>query len=169
MKHSLSTILAAAAATMFLATAAGAADPKYTPETMKAVDECKLLKRDKKEMPASIEGVKIVTPEDVKKMLDAKQKIVILDNRPVEEYEKERIPGSIRLNSDDLLENSKLAADAGLKVDDVIVVYCNGELCWRSPAVASMLKCLGYKNLNWLRSGLPGWIKKGYETAEGKS
>lgn len=168
MKHNLPTILAVAAATMFLATTAGAADPKYTPETMKAVDECKLLKRDKKEMPASIEGVKNVTPEDVKKLIDTKQKLVILDNRPAEEFEKEHIPGAIRLNSDDLLENSQLAAAAGLKTDDVIVVYCNGEMCWRSPAVASMLKCLGYKNINWLRSGLPGWIKKGYETAEGK-
>lgn len=167
MKRSLVMMLAACAA-LYFAGSAYAADPKYTPDTLKAVDECKLLKRDKKEMPAAIDGVKNVTPEDVKKMLDAKQAVVIVDNRPAEEYEKEHIPGAIRLNSDDLLENSKLAADAGLKTDDVIVVYCNGELCWRSPAVASMLKCLGYKNINWLRSGLPGWIKKGYETAEGK-
>jgi ferredoxin-nitrite reductase len=119
-------------------------------------------------MPASMPGVKNVTPEEVKKMIDEKKKIVLLDNRPADEFEKEHIPGAIRLNSDDLLENSKLAADAGLKADDFIVDYCNGEMCWRSPAVSVMLTNLGYKNVNWMRSGLPGWIKKGYDTAEGK-
>ncbi len=93
---------------------------------------------------------------------------MILDNRPAEEFEKEHVPGAVRLNSDDLLEKSALAEAAGLKKDDVIINYCNGEKCWRSPAVSVMLQDLGYKNINWLRGGLPVWIKKGYPTAEGK-
>ncbi|HWR97616.1 MAG TPA: rhodanese-like domain-containing protein [Candidatus Methanoperedens sp.] len=167
MKRSLVMILAACAA-LFFAGSAYAADARYSADTIKKVDEFKLLKRDKKEMPAALDGVKNVTPEDVKKLFDEKKTFVVLDNRPAEEYEKEHIPGAIRINSDDLLENSKLAAEAGLKADDVIVCYCNGEMCWRSPAIAVMLQNLGYKNINWLRSGLPGWVKKGYETAEGK-
>lgn len=167
MKRTLTVIFAACAALVFTGSAS-AADAKYTADTIKKVDEFKLLKRDKKEMPASLAGVKNVTPEEVKAMLDAKKKIVILDNRPAEEYEKEHVPGAVRLNSDDLLENAALAAGAGLKTDDTIVCYCNGEMCWRSPAVSVMLQNLGYKNVDWLRSGLPGWIKKGYETAEGK-
>lgn len=167
MKRSPVMILAASAA-LFLAGSAFATDAKYSADTIKKVDEIKLLKRDKKEMPATLDGIKNVSAEDVKKMLDEKKKIVILDNRPAEEFEKEHVPGAIRLNSDDLLENSKLAAAAGLKTDDLIVCYCNGEMCWRSPAVSVLLQDLGYKNINWLRSGLPGWIKKGYETAEGK-
>lgn len=167
MKRSLVMILAASAALFFVGSAY-AVDAKYSTDTTKKVDEFKLLKRDKKEMPATLDGVKNVAAEDVKKMLDEKKTIVILDNRPAEEYEKEHLPGAVRLNSDDLLENSALAAGAGLKTDDTIVCYCNGELCWRSPAVAVMLQNLGYRNINWLRSGLPGWIKKGYETVEGK-
>jgi rhodanese-related sulfurtransferase len=145
-----------------------AVDPKYSPGAAKQVDECKILKRDKKDMPASLKGVKNMTADELKSMIDQKKKIVILDNRPADEFEKERIPGSVRLNSDDLLDNCKLAESLGLKKDDVIVNYCNGEKCWRSPAVAVMLQDLGYKNLMWLRGGLPEWIKKGYPTAEGK-
>ena len=167
MNRSLVMILAAGAA-LFCAGPASAVDAKYSADTIKKVDEFKLLKRDKKEMPATLAGVKNVTPEEVKAMLDAKKRIVLLDNRPADEYEKEHMPGAIRLNSDDLLENSALAAGAGLKPDDIIVCYCNGELCWRSPAVSVLLLNLGYKDVDWLRSGLPGWIKKGYDTAEGK-
>ncbi len=109
-----------------------------------------------------------ITAEELKSWVDQKKKIVILDNRPADEFEKEHIPGAIRLNSDDLLEDSKKAEQAGLKKDDVIVNYCNGVKCWRSPAVSAMLHDLGYKNIYWLRDGLPEWIKKGYPTAEGK-
>jgi rhodanese-related sulfurtransferase len=159
--------IAAVLAALFFAGAALAADAKYSAATIKKVDEFKDLKKNGKEMPAALDGVKIVTAEEVKKLLDEK-KAVVLDNRPAEEFEKEHIPGAKRLNSDDLLDNAKLAADAGLKAEDVIVCYCNGEKCWRSPAVSVMLQNLGHKNLNWLRVGLPGWVKKGYATAEGK-
>lgn len=167
MKRILVMIVAACAA-LFFAGTTHAADAKYSADTIAKVNEFKDLKKNGKEMPAALDGVKNITPEELKGWVDAKKMIVILDNRPVEEFEKEHIPGAIRLNSDDLLEKAQLAADAGLKADDVIACYCNGEKCWRSPAVAVMLKNLGHKEIYWLRSGLPGWVKKGYETAEGK-
>ena len=168
MKKIAVVCIACVTAVLVLAGPSLAVDAKYSAGAAKQVDEFKILKRDKKEMPASLKGITNITADALKAMVDQKKKIVILDNRPADEFEKERIPGSVRLNSDDLLDNSKLAESAGLKKDDVIVNYCNGEKCWRSPAVAVMLQDLGYKNLNWLRGGLPEWIKKGYPTAEGK-
>jgi len=168
MKKIAVVCIAFVTAVLVLAGPSLAVDAKYSAGAVKQVDEFKILKRDKKEMPVSLAGVKNITADELKAMIDQKKKIVILDNRPADEFEKERIPGSVRLNSDDLLENSKLAEQAGLKKDDVIVNYCNGEKCWRSPAVSVMLQDLGYKNINWLRNGLPEWIKKGYPTAEGK-
>ena len=168
MKRIAVVCIAFVTAVLVLAGPSFAVDAKYSAGAAKQVDEIKILKRDKKEMPASLKGIKNITADELKAMIDQKKKIVILDNRPADEFEKEHIPGSVRLNSDDLLENSKLAASAGLQKDDVIVNYCNGEKCWRSPAVSVMLQDLGYTNINWLRYGLPEWIKKGYPTAEGK-
>ncbi len=168
MKKIAVVCIAFVTAVLVLAGPSFAVDKKYSAGAAKQVDEFKILKRDKKEMPSSLKGVKNITADELKAMVDQKKKIVILDNRPADEFEKEHVPGSVRLNSDDLLENSMLAEAAGLKKDDVIINYCNGEKCWRSPAVAVMLQDLGYKNLNWLRGGLPDWIKKGYPTAEGK-
>ncbi len=168
MKKIIVIAVAVMTAALLLAAPAFAVDAKYSAKAAKQVDEFKLLKRDKKEMPASLAGIKVVTADELKVMIDKKAKIVVLDNRPADEFEKEHIPGAVRLNSDDLLENSALAESAGLKKDDVIIGYCNGEKCWRSPAVSVMLQDLGYKNLSWLRGGLPSWIKKGYPTAEGK-
>ncbi len=168
MKRIAVIVIAMLTAVLVLTGPVFAVDAKYSAGAAKQVDEFKLLKRDKKDMPATLAGVKNITADELKKSIDQKKKIVILDNRPADEFEKEHVPGAIRLNSDDLLENSGLAEKTGLKKDDVIVNYCNGAKCWRSPAVSVMLKDLGYKNINWLRDGLPDWIKKGYPTAEGK-
>ncbi|MBI4683679.1 MAG: hypothetical protein HY755_00585 [Nitrospirae bacterium] len=168
MKSMLRTGFSVALAIMFLMSVGYAVDSKYSADTIKKVDEFKILKRDKKDMPESLPGVKNIKAEELKSWIDQKKKIVILDNRPADEFEKEHIPGAVRLNSDDLLDDSKKAEQAGLKKDDIIAAYCNGAKCWRSPAVSVMLQNLGYKNINWLRDGLPEWVKKGYPTAEGK-
>ncbi len=168
MKKIIVTGVAIIIAVMFFISTGYAADSKYSADAVKKVDEFKLLKRDKKDMPESLDGVKNITADELKSWLDQGKKFVLLDNRPAEEYEKEHIPGAVRLNSDDLLEDSNKAAQAGLKKDDVIANYCNGIQCWRSPAVSVMLHSMGYKNVNWLRGGLPDWAKKGYDTADGK-
>jgi rhodanese-related sulfurtransferase len=142
---------------------------KYSDATMKMIDELKILSRDKKDMPLTMAGVKMIKGEEIKKMLDEGTKFVLLDNRVPADYEKEHIPGALRLSPDDLLEKGPKAAEAiGLKKDDVIVNYCNGIKCWRSPGAIVILQELGYKNLSWYREGIPDWIKKGFDTVEGK-
>ncbi|MBI5195317.1 MAG: hypothetical protein HZA10_03230 [Nitrospirae bacterium] len=168
MKSVVKKCVVIALSVMFLASAGYAADAKYSADTIQKVDEYKILKRDKKDMPESLAGITNIKAEDLKSWLDQGKKFILLDNRPADEYEKEHIPGAIRLNSDDILEDSKLAAQLGLKKDDVIANYCNGVKCWRSPATSVMLHSLGYKNINWYRDGLPDWAKKGYATTEGK-
>lgn len=48
-----------------------------------------------KEAKAKIKEVSI---QDVKKMIDTKEKVIILDVRDKEEYEKEHIPGAINMS-----------------------------------------------------------------------
>ncbi len=42
--------------------------------------------------------IKEVSIQDVKKMIDAKEKVIILDVRDSEEYEGEHIPGAINMS-----------------------------------------------------------------------
>ncbi|HLC16604.1 MAG TPA: rhodanese-like domain-containing protein [Thermodesulfovibrionia bacterium] len=154
-------------AVLVLAVGAGFAFAGSWPaDVVKKVEEFKLLKRDKKEMPATIEGITIITAEELKSWLDQKKKFTIIDNRPVEEFAIEHIPEAKRLDAEDLYKDPKLA-DAFNK-EDITVNYCNGVMCWRSPAMTVMLKSLGFKNVYWFRDGVPVWAKKGFPTAEGK-
>lgn len=142
---------------------------QFSAKALKIADEMKNKAGQKVEMPATMEGVKNITTEELKKWMDEGKAVVILDNRPDKEYDAEHIPTAKRVGVDELLKNGiKEAEAAGVKKDDTIVNYCNGIKCWRSPASAALLLDAGYKNVYWLRDGIPGWIKKGYDTASGK-
>jgi hypothetical protein len=96
----------------------------FSAGAMKKVEELKILSRDKKDIPESFGGVKKITAEELKAMIDQKKSFVLLDNRVPADYEKERIAGSKRLSPDDLLEKGLKAAEAvGLKKSDTIVFY----------------------------------------------
>lgn len=134
----------------------------WSPDVIAKVKQLKDLASEKKEMPASIPGVKIITGQELKKWMDSKKKFVLSDNRVKEQYDAERIKGAQWLLADHLLADPTLAGK--LNKDDVIVLYCNGITCWRSPAAAIMLQSLGFKNLYWYRDGLPDWKKDKYPT-----
>ena len=141
---------------------------KWSAETMKKIEELKSMAGAKKEMAKSMPGVTEIKAEELKSWLDQGKKFVLLDDRTKSDYEKEHIPGALRLAPDDLEPDAKAAEKLGLKKDDIIVNYCNGIRCWRSPGTIVFLSELGYKNLYWYREGIPDWIKKGYDTVEGK-
>ena len=110
-------------AVIFVMSAAYAFAAAYSAETMKKIEELKIMSRDKKDMAETMAGVKKITAEELKSWIDQKKKFVLLDNRVPADYEKERIAGAIRLSPDDLLENPKKAEQVGLKKDDIIVNY----------------------------------------------
>ena len=96
----------------------------FSDAALKKVEELKILSRDKKDIPESFGGVKKITAEELKAMMDQKKPFVLLDNRVPADYEKERITGAKRLSPDDLLEKGLKAAEAvGLKKTDTIVFY----------------------------------------------
>jgi len=96
----------------------------FSDAAMKKVEELKILSRDKKDIPESFGGVKKITADELKAMMDQKKAFVLLDNRVPADYEKERISGAKRLSPDELLEKGLKAAEAvGLKKTDTIVFY----------------------------------------------
>jgi hypothetical protein len=117
-------ILILAFVMVFAAGGSLAAAGDFSDAAMKKVEELKILSRDKKDIPESFGGVKKITAEELKAMMDQKKPFVLLDNRVPADYEKERIAGAKRLSPDDLLEKGLKAAEAvGLKKTDTIVFY----------------------------------------------
>ncbi len=114
----------------------------------------------KKDMPAAIEGLPIVNGEEANKLF--KQKAIFLDNRVKSQVETEKIAGAQWFFCDTLIKDPTLASK--LDKSKEYVVYCNGVLCWRSPAVGMMLKQLGFAKVYWYRDGLPDWKKRSFPT-----
>jgi len=133
---------------------------------MKELEALKKAGHDKQDMPASIEGIKEITGDELKKWIDSKKAFVLMDNRLKADYDKEHIVGAVLLTVDELVKDPKLAEP--YKKDDILVNYCNGVKCWRSPGAILLLKQMGYKNIYWYRVGIPDWIKKDYPTVEAK-
>lgn len=111
-----------------------------------------------KEAKASIKEVSV---DEVKKLIDNKEKIILLDVRDKEEFETGYIPGAINL-SRGLLEFkiSTMIPDKNA----VIIVYCGIDL--RGPLAARTLNELGYKNAVNIIGGLKAWKAAGYPIAK---
>jgi rhodanese-related sulfurtransferase len=100
-----------------------------------------------------------IDASDVKKAIDTKADVFLLDVRTPQEFAKGNIAGSRNLPVDEVQNKvEKLLPDKS----KTIYVYClSGS---RSVhAVAAMVK-LGYKNVYDMRSGLLAWRVKGYTT-----
>jgi rhodanese-related sulfurtransferase len=139
--------------------AAGYAEP--FPEAL--VQKMMGMKADaeaQKDMPASIDGLPIVTGEEANKLF--KNKAIFLDNRVKSQVDTEKIAGAQWLFCDALIKDPSLASK--LDKSKEYVVYCNGVKCWRSPAAGMMLKKLGFAKVYWYRDGLPDWKKRSFPT-----
>ena len=107
-----------------------------------------------KEAKAAIKEVTIV---DVKKMIDEKENIIILDVRDKNELEDGRIPGAINISRGMLeFKVAMMIPDR----DSKIIVYCGLDL--RGPLATKTLNDMGYKNAVNMIGGLKEWKKAGY-------
>jgi rhodanese-related sulfurtransferase len=123
------------------------------------------------EVPSTLNGVKVVSAEETKKMLDSG--VPVIDTRVAAEYAEKTIKGAISVPyreksakdpgfdaSQDQFDLSKLPADKNAPV----VLFCNSGECWKSyKACVAALKA-GYKKIYWLRGGFPEWSSKGLPT-----
>jgi len=100
-----------------------------------------------------------VAAEQVKKALDAKNRIVIVDARTPAEWVQLRIPGAIPGPYHDLARLDKIPKDGTW-----IVAYC---ACphHASGAVVNELRKRGYRQTAVLDEGIMGWKRLGYPVA----
>jgi len=108
--------------------------------------------------PESIQGVTIVTAEQVIDMILANPDLIIIDSRKKTEYQKGHIEGAInilntRLEQEDL---EQIAPDKSTEM----LFYCNGIRCIRSSDSIHKVQDWGYTNLIWFRGGWKEWMEK---------
>lgn len=101
--------------------------------------------------------IKTVTLDEIKRRLDAREAMVLVDVREKEEYRAGYIPGAISVPRGFLeMQIEQKVADKGAPV----VLYCAGGT--RSALAAKTLQDLGYTNVESANPGFVRWKDLGY-------
>jgi len=99
---------------------------------------------------------------DVKRRLDAGEKLALIDVREESEWGRGHLPGAIHLGKG-IIERDieQRVPDAGAK----LILYCGGG--FRSALAADNLQRMGYTNVESMDGGWKGWIGAGLPTQKG--
>jgi rhodanese-related sulfurtransferase len=107
---------------------------------------------------------RILTAEQLKASIDAKEKMVVVDTRTPDEFAQARIVGSVNVPAGVVRAlSNRLPKDRGT----VLVFYCRGTGCTLSQEAASEAAGLGYTNLAIYQAGIPDWLLKRYPVETG--
>ena len=104
-------------------------------------------------------GLEAVSIAHIKKLVDSKAKVVIIDSRPkARKYDKGHIPGAISIPDTQFDQfKDQLPADKATP----LYFYCGGLKCKLSPNSAQKAIALGYTKVYIVPEGYPAW-KKAY-------
>ncbi|MFW2371774.1 MAG: rhodanese-like domain-containing protein [Gammaproteobacteria bacterium] len=104
-------------------------------------------------------GVISVSISHVKKMVDSKANMVLIDSRPKKrKYDKGHIPGAISIPD---MSFDKMTDKLPTDKTTPLYFYCGGMKCKLSPNSAKKAMKLGYTKVHIIPEGYPGW-KKAY-------
>jgi rhodanese-related sulfurtransferase len=106
--------------------------------------------------------IKETNVADMKRRMDAGEKIALVDVREESEWAQGHLPGAIHLGKG-IIERDieQRVPDTGAK----IVLYCGGG--FRSALTADNLQKMGYTNVESMDGGWKGWIGAGLPTQKG--
>lgn len=122
--------------------------------------------------PPTVEGATTITLEDFPKMADDinSGKILLVDMRTPDWYEKETLPGSINIPYSDLTGPATKAKARMNKLQGKdIIAFCNGWWCGQSPTGIKALQQLGYSGkIYYFRGGNQDWADAGLPSVKPK-
>ncbi|HVA16957.1 MAG TPA: rhodanese-like domain-containing protein [Candidatus Dormibacteraeota bacterium] len=98
---------------------------------------------------------------DIKKRLDAGEKMILVDTREDNEWAKGHIPGAVHLGK------GVIERDVETTIPDknaTLVLYCGGG--FRSALAADNLQKMGYKNVISMDGGWRGWTDSNFPIAK---
>ena len=106
-----------------------------------------------------------VSAEELKAMMDRGERLVVLDSRPMDEFQVMSIPGGVCCPGAELVHR---VGDLAPDPETLVVVNCAGRT--RSIIGAQSLINAGVPNrVAALRNGTMGWHLAGYELARGRA
>lgn len=96
---------------------------------------------------------------DVKRRLDAGEKLVLVDVREESEWSRGHLPGAVHLGKG-IIERDieQCVPDTNTK----LILYCGGG--FRSALSADNLQKMGYSNVESMDGGWKGWLEAGFPT-----
>jgi rhodanese-related sulfurtransferase len=96
---------------------------------------------------------------DLKVALESREKVLVIDARSPEAYQKEHIPGAINI------PHRKMNVEATKNLDRtaLVVTYCDGIGCNASTKGAMNMTKLGFR-VKELIGGLDWWKRDGHKT-----
>jgi rhodanese-related sulfurtransferase len=107
---------------------------------------------------------KVVSTDQLKKMIDQKQTFMLIDSRTPQEYQEAHIKGSVSIPDKKLIENMALLPK---DKSELLVIYCNGMKCGKSQRLAVQLEPLGYNNIMIYSEGIPVWEERSLPVVAG--
>ncbi len=109
-------------------------------------------------LSATKKEVREISVADLKKQLDQRQNVKIIDVREADEYAAGRIPGAVFVPRGFL----ELRIESKAQRDEALVLYCAGGT--RSALAAKTLQDMGYTNVVSLAGGYSRWTDAAYPT-----
>jgi len=106
---------------------------------------------------ASAQEVQRINPEELKKLIEAKADIVVIDNQPKSAYDTGHIPGAINFPW-----QRPIKAPVTLPRNKLLILYCACSHEEDSIDVADQIKEFGYNNIRLLEGGWLRWVELGY-------
>jgi rhodanese-related sulfurtransferase len=106
--------------------------------------------------------IKETNVADMKRRMDAGEKIALVDVREESEWAQGHLPGAMHLGK------GIIERDIEQRVPDTnakIVLYCGGG--FRSALTADNLQKMGYTNVESMDGGWKGWVGAGLPTQKG--
>ncbi|GAC1662198.1 MAG: rhodanese-like domain-containing protein [Candidatus Acidiferrum sp.] len=119
----------------------------HAPQFLKLVQEAKAR-------------VKETNVAEVKRRMDAAEKMLLIDVREDNEWAQGHLPGALHLGK------GIIERDIEQRVPDTsakIILYCGGG--FRSALAAENLQKMGYTNVESMDGGWKGWLGAGLPTA----
>ncbi len=106
------------------------------------------------------EHVRAIGIDHLRRMMDSGEKFTLLDVRSRGDYDKGHIKGARSLPLDEI----ETRAQAVLKPDEDIIVYCDSFVCSASTSAAKLLTRTGFKKVRDYKGGLREWKQAGLPT-----
>ncbi len=107
--------------------------------------------------------VTTITAERVKFLVDAGEKLLLVDLRPAKEFQQKRVPGSCSIPMTELDKRLGEIPKAGM-----VIVYSATPQNEIMDAVFQYFEDNGYKNIAVMVEGFQGWVRRKYPVETGR-